>query len=60
MGKNVDENSIKKQIIQRDGQDASRPFGALVRAEDAIYCDTSGMTKDEVVAFIIKVVDKVF
>ena len=49
MGKNVDENIIKKQIILRDEQDKSRPFGALVKAEDALYLDTTGMSKKEVV-----------
>jgi cytidylate kinase len=41
MGKNVDEKIIKKQIILRDEQDRNRPFGALVRADDARYIDTT-------------------
>ncbi|HOO73067.1 MAG TPA: (d)CMP kinase [Spirochaetota bacterium] len=49
MGKNVDENLIKKQIILRDEQDRRRPFGALRQADDALYVDTSGMTKSEVI-----------
>ncbi|MDR3237110.1 MAG: prephenate dehydratase [Spirochaetia bacterium] len=58
MGKKVDENSIKKQIIQRDEQDLSRKYGALAKAEDALYCDTSSMTQDEVVAHIIEIIDR--
>jgi cytidylate kinase len=49
LGKNVDENLIKKQIIQRDEQDMKRPFGTLIRAEDAVYVDTSHMTIKQVV-----------
>lgn len=49
MGKNVDENQIKKQIILRDEQDKRRPFGALVQSDDAVYIDTSNMTMPQVV-----------
>ena len=49
MGKNVDEKSIKNQIIQRDEQDTSRPFGRLIRAEDALHIDTTGMSKQDVI-----------
>ena len=49
LGKNVDENLIKKQIIQRDEQDKRRPYGALVRAHDAVYIDTSNMTMEQVI-----------
>jgi cytidylate kinase len=49
LGKNVDENLIKKQIIQRDEQDMKRPFGMLIRASEAVHIDTSHMTMDRVV-----------
>ncbi len=49
LGKKVDENLIKKQIIQRDEQDSRRPYGALVRASDAVYIDTSNMPMAHVV-----------
>lgn len=49
LGKDVDENSIKKQIILRDEQDINRPFGALRRAEDAVYIDTSKMSMAQVI-----------
>ncbi len=57
MGKNVDENDIKKQIIQRDTQDKSRSFGALKKADDAVVIDTSMMSKDEVVNAIGKIIE---
>jgi cytidylate kinase len=49
LGKNVDENSIKKQIILRDEQDKKRPFGALRKADDAVYIDTSNMSMAQVI-----------
>ena len=48
-GKYVDIKDIRKQIALRDNQDKSRPFGCLVRAEDAVYIDTTNMTKHEVI-----------
>ena len=56
MGKNVDENSVKKQIIQRDKEDVSRKFGALRKAENSVYIDTSDMTIDEVIERVKKLV----
>ncbi len=53
MGKNLDENDIKNQIKLRDSQDKSRAYGALVRAADSVYLDTSDMTRDEVVNSIV-------
>lgn len=49
MGKNLDEISVKKQIIQRDREDMSREYGKLQQAEDAIYIDTSHMSKESVI-----------
>jgi cytidylate kinase len=49
LGKNVDENSIRNQIIQRDFNDRNREFAPLKIAEDALYIDTSEMAYDEVV-----------
>ncbi len=55
MGKTVDVNEIKNQITRRDAEDGSRPFGRLVRADDALYIDTSHMTKDQVIQRIIRI-----
>ncbi len=49
MGKNLDENEVKKQIILRDKEDMSRVFGKLQQAKDAIYIDTSHMSKESVI-----------
>ena len=57
-GKTVDVNDIKKQIIIRDEQDKSRLVGALKRADDAIYLDTSEMTKDEVISKVSEIISE--
>lgn len=49
LGKNVDENSIRNQIIQRDYNDKNREFAPLKIADDALYIDTSDMAFNEVV-----------
>jgi cytidylate kinase len=49
LGKKVDENSIRNQIIQRDFKDKNREIGPLKKATDAIYLDTSDMTFNDVV-----------
>jgi len=56
MGKTLDEIGIKNLIIQRDNQDKSRIFGRLVRAEDAVYMDTSDMSKDDVIAEMRRII----
>ncbi len=57
IGKTVDGEDIRKQIIQRDNEDMTRPFGRLLRADDAIYIDTSDMTKEGVIEKMIEVVN---
>ena len=52
MGKNLDENDIRFQIMQRDEQDRNREFGSLIKAHDAVYIDTSDMSQEDVVCEI--------
>lgn len=56
LGKTVDFEAIKNQIVLRDKEDNARPFGALQRAKDAIYLDTSGMSRKEVIKKIIEII----
>lgn len=49
LGKKVDENSIRNQIIQRDFKDENREFGPLKMSEDSLYIDTSDMAFAEVI-----------
>lgn len=52
-GQTVDYDDILKEINQRDYNDSHRDFAPLRRAEDAIYLDTSYMSAEEVVDYII-------
>jgi CMP/dCMP kinase len=58
MGKTVDVNEIKKQIILRDREDATRPSGRLLRTGDAHYIDTSTLNKEEVITAIVELVSR--
>jgi cytidylate kinase len=44
---------IKREIMKRDENDKNKEFGALKIAKDAVYIDTTGFTKDEVVEKIL-------
>ena len=52
-GQTVDYDNILKEINQRDYNDSHRDFAPLRQAEDAIFLDTSDMTAEEVVDYII-------
>lgn len=49
IGAKSDVEKIKKEIIERDSSDINRTVGALKKAEDAIYIDTTDLSIDEVV-----------
>lgn len=44
---------IKENILQRDAQDKAKAEGALKKAEDALYIDTSDLTIEQVCEIII-------
>ena len=48
--------SIAKEIALRDEIDSNRAIAPLKKAEDAVFVDSSNMTIDEVVNFIVKTV----
>lgn len=52
-GQAVDKEALKQEIATRDYNDSHRKFAPLRQAEDAIYLDTSDMTQEEVVDFVI-------
>jgi len=56
LGKNVDENLIKNQIIKRDFKDENREFGPLKKCSDSVYLDTSNMSFNDVIAKIIELI----
>ncbi len=52
-GQTVDKQALKEEIATRDYNDSHRKFAPLRQAEDAIYLDTSTMSADEVVDFVL-------
>ena len=54
-----DYEEIKQSIIDRDYNDMHKEVGALKRTEDQVYIDSTNMSIDEVVDFIIKRVGEV-
>jgi len=49
----VDLDKLMQEIRQRDKSDSTREHGALRKAPDAVEVDTSHMTFEEQVAFIV-------
>lgn len=49
-------DALLKEIKKRDEQDTTRKVAPLKKAKDAIYIDSTNMTKNQVVDFIVKVV----
>lgn len=46
--------ALERELIERDEKDASRPISPLVKADDAIVLDTTELTIEEQVDFIVK------
>ncbi len=57
-GQEVDYKETLEQIIKRDKDDSSRALSPLKPAEDAIIIDSSEMTIDEVVDFMVKYIQR--
>ncbi len=53
-----DYNTILMEIIERDERDKNREESPLVKADDAIYIDTSNISKKEVVDLIKSYIEK--
>ena len=53
-GYDVDIEGIKSDIAARDKADSEREISPLVKAEDAMLLDTTGLTIDEVVGKILE------
>ncbi len=53
LGQKVRVGDIKKDIVERDSSDMKRSVGALKKAEDAIFIDTTKLTIDGVVEKIL-------
>ena len=57
-GNQVSLNDILEQQNQRDKQDASRPIGRLVKADDAIEIISDGLEIEEVINRIVALIPK--
>lgn len=57
-GQQVDKNALREEIATRDYNDSHREFAPLRQADDAVLLDTSDMTPDEVVNFVISRVNR--
>lgn len=55
-GYEVDEERVKREIMQRDHQDSHREVGALKLLPDSILIDTSALTVDQAVTKIMKII----
>jgi cytidylate kinase len=55
-GYDVDEERIKREIMNRDYQDSHREVGALKLLPDSILIDTSDLTVDQAVTKIMKII----
>ena len=58
MGINTSMEEIIENIKMRDYNDMHKPVGALIRTDDQIYIDSTNMTIDEVVNFIVNEINK--
>lgn len=57
-GLSADVEQIKCQIEKRDEADSSRAVGPLVRTDDAVEIDTTNLTVDEVVAELMRYIER--
>ena len=48
-GKTISYEEVLENIRKRDKNDKEKEMGALKKAEDAVYIDTTNLTIDEVV-----------
>jgi len=53
-GESVNFEEIKENIIKRDAYDMNRDHAPLIKADDALEVDTTNLTIEEVVSYIIQ------
>ncbi len=56
-GFEVDEDLIRREIVERDARDSGRDIAPLRRAEDAFFIDSSGLSIEEVFRSIVAVIE---
>jgi cytidylate kinase/pantoate ligase/cytidylate kinase len=55
-GESITFDEVLAQQLERDQRDATRPVGALIKADDAVEVLTDGLTPDEVVERLERIV----
>ncbi len=55
-GFEVDEDLIRREIIERDARDSGRDIAPLRRADDAFFVDSSGLSIDEVFERVVDMI----
>ena len=55
-GQPVDYESILSQVLERDRNDTTRSAAPLRQAEDAIRLDTTGLSQEESLARLLKLI----
>lgn len=53
-----DIDDVERAIVERDSRDASRRDGPMMAAPDAVVVDTTGLTIDEVIDVLAKLVEQ--
>jgi cytidylate kinase len=57
-GRDPSLREVKRQVMERDAKDKSRPVGALRKTEDMILIDSTDMTADQVVEAMFEEVSR--
>ena len=57
LGINIPYEEIKNDIIKRDNQDKEKEIGALRKADDSIYIDSSNLEIEEVTNKVIEIIE---
>jgi cytidylate kinase len=55
----VEEERIRTEITERDSRDSGRELAPLMRADDACYIDSTGLSKEEVFRRIIELIKNI-
>lgn len=55
-GKKVDESRLKEELSRRDHRDLTRKAGALKKAPDAVYIDSTSLSVEQVVEKMLSVI----
>jgi CMP/dCMP kinase len=58
-GANAELEQVHRDVVERDRRDSTRPISPLLQAGDALLIDSSSLTIEEVVAFIVERVHEV-